>query len=258
MSENEKKSSASFRVRTISPISHVPSISSIPPNAFIPITPITAEPVKPKLERNISDVSALSLSTRTSSPRFDSSPIASYTQSETETEMIREMQTKSREEDRQRELEEQRKQLDEIKKKYEEKIKRENEEREMQREMQRKSREEDRQRELEKQRKQWDEMNKIYEEKIKRENEAKDNFFKKYGHDPKTRKVFRTAIKRQEEKIKANNKDTSIDWEALAREFELPELTQNAGKKSRKHRKHRKHKKSRKHRKSRKQRKCKK
>jgi len=251
MSENEKKSSASFRVRTISPISHVPSISSIPPNAFIPITQITAQPVRPKFERNISDVSALSLSTRTSSPRFDSSPIASYTQSETEE---REMQARSREEDRQRELEKQRKQLDEIKKKYEEKIKRENEEREMQA----RSREEDRQRELEKQRKQWDEMNKIYEEKIKRENEAKDNFFKKYGHDPKTRKVFRTAIKRQEEKIKANNKDTSIDWEALAREFELPELTQNAGKKSRKHRKHKKHKKSRKHRKSRKQRKCKK
>jgi hypothetical protein len=256
MSENEK-SSASFRVRTISPISHVPSISSIPPNAFIPITQITAQPVRPKFERNISDVSALSLSTRTSSPRFDSSPIASYTQSERETEE-REMQTKSREEDRQRELEEQRKQLDEIKKKYEEKIKRENEEREMQREMQRKSREEDRQRELEKQRKQWDEIKKKDEEKTKRENDAKDNFFIKYGSNPKTREVFRIALERQGKKIMENNKDTSIDWEALARELKLPVLTQNAGKKSRKHRKHRKHKKSRKHRKSRKQRKCKK
>jgi len=214
MSENEKKSSASFRVRTISPISHVPSISSIPPNAFIPITPITAEPVKPKLERNISDVSALSLSTRTSSPRFDSSPIASYTQSESETEMIREMQRKSREEDRQRELE--------------------------------------------KQRKQWDEIKKKDDEKVARENEAKDNFFNKYGSNPKTRKVFTFALQQQAEKISANNKDTSIDWEALASKFKLPVLKQNAGKKSRKHRKHRKHKKSRKHRKSRKQRKCKK
>jgi hypothetical protein len=200
--------------------------------------PVTIAPIPPEFKRNVSNLTANTSSSRTSSPFTDfednsyrtasPNPIRSNTISEKDS--IRLAKIKYEEQQRAREREKWEKMMieDEERIKYEE---------------------QQRAREREK----WEKMMIEDEEKSKRETEEMGKFLKEYGWNPKGKRAYYAAVDDASERIKRDNRDTHIDWEKIARDNKLEKKLSGGkykkSKKQRKLRKSRKHRKSRRHRK---------